>query len=131
MQHTNCRLRRDLFQKHKMKTQIKKELHTKTISELSKQLKDNKLELSKMKMDQKMGKLKSTSELRNKKVEIAVMSTIIKEKQMAEKLARSAATEEEKEVLVKEKLGVQTKQKSIKSKSASAKALADKEGGKK
>jgi ribosomal protein L29 len=114
-----------------MKTQIKKELHSRTLGELEKQLKEKKSEIAKMKMDQKMGKLKNTSELRNKKVEIAVMSTIIKEKQIAGKMTQSAATEEEKEVVAKEKPGSKTKQKSDKSRSAPAKALADKEGGKK
>mgnify|MGYP001791456065 FL=1 len=83
-----------------MKTQIKKELHSKTMAELIKQLKEQKTELSKMKMDQEMGKLKNTSELRNKKVEVAVISTIIKEKLIAEKLEQDAEVAEK---VVKEK----------------------------
>lgn len=70
-----------------MKTQAKKELHSKSIKELSKLLKDAKADNAKLNLDKEMGKIKNTSGLTVKRVEIAVISTIINEKLTAERLA--------------------------------------------
>lgn len=80
-----------------MKKQVKQELHSKSIAELTKDLKEKKIEIGKMKMDHQMGKLKETSDLRNKKVEIAVISTIIKEKKTAELLDKKDVEEKKTE----------------------------------
>ena len=69
-----------------MKTNIKKELHLKSINELRVQLKDAIEEQRTLKLDHTMGKVKNTSEIGNKSNEIAVVSTIINEKIIAEKV---------------------------------------------
>jgi ribosomal protein L29 len=63
-----------------MKTQIKKELHTKTVAELVTQLKDAREGLRVLRLEKEMGRLKNTSALSQKRVEIAVVNTIIREK---------------------------------------------------
>jgi len=63
-----------------MKTQIKKELHAKSLLELKKQLKDVKDEVRSLRLDKEMGKLKNSSSLSLKRAEIAVIKTIINEK---------------------------------------------------
>lgn len=63
-----------------MKSQVKKELHTKSVSELIAQLKEERNAMRLLKLDKETGKLKNTSSLTQKRVEIAVISTIINEK---------------------------------------------------
>lgn len=63
-----------------MKTNIKKDLHTKSLAELRSQLIVVKEEKRVLNLDREMGKLKNTSSINQKRVEIAVISTIIKEK---------------------------------------------------
>ncbi|HSW47903.1 MAG TPA: 50S ribosomal protein L29 [Candidatus Saccharimonadales bacterium] len=86
-----------------MKTQFKKELHTRTVAELTKQLKDARNEQRSMQLDREMGKLKNTSALANKRLEIAVISTIINEKLAEVKLSAEAGTDDKKNVSVKVK----------------------------
>jgi ribosomal protein L29 len=86
-----------------MKIQIKKELHTKSVGELTKQLKDARNEKRIMQLDREMGKLKNTSSLSSKRVEIAVISTIINEKLIEAKLEKVNQPEEKKEVSTKAK----------------------------
>ncbi|HUQ85606.1 MAG TPA: 50S ribosomal protein L29 [Candidatus Limnocylindrales bacterium] len=81
-----------------MKLNIKKELHTKSLAELRAQLKVAKEEKRVLNLDHEMGKLKNTSAVNQKRVEIAVISTIIKEKTTeAEALAAKALVSEIKE----------------------------------
>ncbi len=106
-----------------MKIQIKKELHAKTASELRKQLVAAHEEQRTMRLDQEMGKLKNTSSLTSKRVEIAVISTILNEKLAEEPVAKEVKKDEKKETKVKDKPAAATKSK--------VENKADKEGGKK
>ncbi len=80
-----------------MKTQIKKELHNKSITELRAQLKEAKEAQRVLKLDQEMGKLKNTSSLNKNRVEIAVISTIINEKFAKERLEQVIKSVDKKE----------------------------------
>jgi len=93
-----------------MKTNYKKELHNKSITELRAQLKEVSEAVRALKLDHEMGKLKNTSSLTNKRVEIAVIKTIVNEKLLEEKIEQTVKVEGEK------------------SKPASAKAIAGKGG---
>lgn len=64
-----------------MKIQTKKELHTRSIVELSKQLKDVSLDLRALRLEHEQGKVKDTRSLAAKRDEIAVIKTIIREKE--------------------------------------------------
>ncbi|HVF69032.1 MAG TPA: 50S ribosomal protein L29 [Xanthomonadales bacterium] len=128
-----------------MKNNIKKELHNKSILELRAQLKEAKEAKRVLNLDHQMGKLKNTSAINLKRVEIAVMSTIINEKLAEEKLeqvvkaddasagsGQASSAQGKKEVLTKEK----SASKKTASVPANAKAAADKKtsavkGGKK
>lgn len=77
-----------------MKTSIKKDLHTKTAGELSKKLSDLSEEIRVMRLDHTMGKLKNISSIGNKREEIAVAKTILREKVLSQ---RSAAVEAQKD----------------------------------
>ena len=85
-----------------MKTNQKKELHLKTIAELTKQLKQAREEQRVLKLDQQMGKIKNTSSINVKRVEIAEIKTIINEK-LVEGKVEAPAEQLKKEVLAKEK----------------------------
>ena|SRR3989344_4185883 len=104
-----------------MKTQIKKELHNKSIVELRTQLKEVSENMRELRLDHEMGKLKNTSSLTNKRVELAVIKTILNEKLVKEKFEKTAEAESEKNKTAVVK---------TKAHPASAKASADKEGGK-
>lgn len=80
-----------------MKTQIKKELHNKSIIELRAQLKEAKESQRVLRLDQEMGKLKNTSSLNSNRVEIAVISTIINEKFAKERLEEAIKLVDKKE----------------------------------
>jgi ribosomal protein L29 len=80
-----------------MKANIKKELHAKTINELREQLAKAREEMRKINLDKEMGKLKNTGEIRAKKLEIAVVRTIINEKTVAEAVKVEEAQVEEKQ----------------------------------
>lgn len=99
-----------------MKTQIKKELHIKSIPELRAQLKEAKEEKRVLNLDHEMGKLKNTSAINQKRVEIAVISTIINEKTAEEKIEKIVKADSKKEATEKEK-------------SVSAKTKEDKKAG--
>lgn len=64
-----------------MKSKDKKELHTKTENELLKMLKDAKDSLVMLKLDKVQNKLKNTRELFNTRKLIAILLTILKEKE--------------------------------------------------
>ena len=66
-----------------MKTKDKKELHTKTKDELTKMLKDAQEGLMKLKLDKAQNKVKNTSELSNIRRKIAIIQTILKEKELS------------------------------------------------
>lgn len=110
-----------------MKTQIKKELHNKSLTELRAQLKEAKHAQRVLRLDQEMGKLKNTSSLGNNRAEIAVISTIINEKTAKEKVVEVTKADDKKEVSAK----VKSAAGKAKTKSAATKATDDKEGGKK
>jgi ribosomal protein L29 len=63
-----------------MKASDKKDLHTKTDSELKKLIKDAKSALFNLLLDKEQNKLKNTRDLFLKRKEIAVIKTIIREK---------------------------------------------------
>lgn len=65
-----------------MKTKDKKELHNKTVDELSKMVKDAHEELARLVLDKVQNKVKNTSELSNLRRKIAVIKTILKEKEL-------------------------------------------------
>lgn len=65
-----------------MKTKDKKELHTKTKTELVKMIKDLQGDLLKYTLDKSQNKLKNTSSLANARKAIAVMKTILREKEL-------------------------------------------------
>lgn len=77
-----------------MKLNIKKELHTKTVNELKKQLGDVYEEIRVLRLNHTMGKLKSPKAIGGKREEIAVVKTIIKEKQLAEKINDASEKQE-------------------------------------
>jgi ribosomal protein L29 len=114
-----------------MKTQTKKELHVKTISELRRQLIDTKEALRALNLDKEMGKIKNTSELRAKRLEIAVVSTILNEKAAIERLVKLEKEADVQENVLKADKSAAVKTKEVKRETASAKAKADEEGGKK
>jgi ribosomal protein L29 len=65
-----------------MKTKDRKELHTKTADELKKMLKDAHNELAAFGLDKALNKVKNTSERSNIRRKIAVINTILKEKEL-------------------------------------------------
>jgi len=67
-----------------MKTKDKKELSTKTIKELKMLLKEKKNELFSLIQEHAQKKLKNTRSIFWKKKEIAVISTILREKELFE-----------------------------------------------
>ena len=66
-----------------MKTKDKKELHEHTEAELIKLLKDAHIELANLKLDKAQNKVKNTSELSNIRRKIAIIKTILKEKELS------------------------------------------------
>ncbi len=105
-----------------MKTNIKKELHTKSVIELRKQLLEAGLELATLKMNHEQAKVKDTSSLSKKRSEIAVVKTIINEKLVAERLASTEKLDDKKKVVAEEKTITK------KAKLAAVKTKADKGG---
>ena len=67
-----------------MKKKIKEELRNKSVSELQKEILEKETELAKGKMDLKVGKIKNTSAFRFMSDYLAVIKTILKEKQLGE-----------------------------------------------
>jgi len=67
-----------------MKTKDRKELHNKTIKELTNLVKETKDAVVELKLDKIQNKLKNTSILSIKRKEIAQMLTIIRLKELAE-----------------------------------------------
>jgi ribosomal protein L29 len=67
-----------------MKTKEKKELHMKSIKELTKLITDAKDALSLLKLDKIQNKIKNTSQFSIKRKEIAQMLTIKRLKELAE-----------------------------------------------
>jgi ribosomal protein L29 len=64
-----------------MKTKEKKELHIKTENELSKILKDARGSLMMLRLDKTQNKLKNTRNIFNTRQKIAILLTILKEKE--------------------------------------------------
>lgn len=67
-----------------MKKKVKEELRSKSVPELQKEIFGKEAELAKGKMDLKVGKIKNTSVLRFMSDYLAVVKTILKEKQLKE-----------------------------------------------
>lgn len=65
-----------------MKDKDKKELHAKTENELLKQLKDAVESLSKLRLEKNQNKLKNTSSLSITRRTIAIIRTILREKEL-------------------------------------------------
>lgn len=65
-----------------MKTKIKQELKNKDVSELRKQLADTRKTLYQARLDQSQFKLKNTRSLTHTRKEIAVILTLLKEKEL-------------------------------------------------
>lgn len=63
-----------------MKTNQKKELRTKTVEELVKDLRDLRSEVTKLAINMKTGKAENLSALRNKRKDIARILTFLTEK---------------------------------------------------
>lgn len=74
-----------------MKLKDKKELHTKTVSELKKLLKDAQDALFTLRLDHEQNKLKDTTSLTLKRKEIAVFKTLLTQKNALEKTAEAKA----------------------------------------
>lgn len=66
-----------------MKRDQKKELRTKTVDELIKELRDLRLEVAKISLDMKTGKIEDTNKLYRKKKDIARVMTFLSEKPSA------------------------------------------------
>lgn len=69
-----------------MKSKEKKDLHTKTINEIRKLLEQAKSDLFTMQMDKAKNKLKNTRAIFSKRKDIAIMFSILKEKELVEKM---------------------------------------------
>lgn len=65
-----------------MKKNTLSELKSKTVSELNKDIAKAIDELGKLKIDLKIGKLKNTSSLRFKADELAILKTLLREKEL-------------------------------------------------
>ena len=63
-----------------MKKEQKKELRAKTVEELIKELRDLRMEVAKMKIEMKTGKIGNTNALYRKKKDIARVLTYLSEK---------------------------------------------------
>ena len=63
-----------------MKKEQKKELRAKTVEELIKELRDLRMEVAKMKIEMKTGKIENTNALYRKKKDIARVLTYLSEK---------------------------------------------------
>jgi ribosomal protein L29 len=68
-----------------MKLNDKKELHSKTVEELEKLLKESYNTFSQLKLDNEQNKLKNTRSMTITRKEIAVMKTLLNEKLKTEK----------------------------------------------
>ena len=64
-----------------MKKEQKKELRAKTVEELIKELRDMRAEVSKLKIDMKMGKIENTNLVYRKKKDIARVLTFLSQKE--------------------------------------------------
>lgn len=79
-----------------MKIKTKKELHDKSIADLKKLLKEASGANRLLRLDHQQGKLKNTSSLSEKRVEIAVIKTIINEKSEENKSASVKVSSDKK-----------------------------------
>lgn len=66
-----------------MKKNQLKELHTKALAELTSLIQKGEIELAKLKMDLRAGKLKDVQSLNKKRDDLARMKTIFRGKQLA------------------------------------------------
>lgn len=69
-----------------------KELHTKTVVELKKLLKDAEVELLSLKLDHKQAKLKNVRSISTRRREIAILKTILREKEGNKAISKVAAS---------------------------------------
>jgi ribosomal protein L29 len=76
-----------------MKLNDRKELHSKTVEELEKLLKEAYNTLSQARLDNEQNKLKNTRSMTITRKEIAVMKTILNEKAKAAKLETKEVAE--------------------------------------
>ena len=64
-----------------MRTKVKKEMHTKTAGELKELVKQGRSELFTLTMDYTQRKLKDTAAIKRKRKDIAILLTVLKEKE--------------------------------------------------
>lgn len=69
-----------------MKKEQKKELRSKTIEELIKELRDMRAEVTKLKIDMKTGKVENTNTFYRKKKDIARVLTFLNQKFVAKEI---------------------------------------------
>lgn len=67
-----------------MKKSLKEEIRNKTAAELKNEVQDRQRELVKLKLDLAAAKLKNTTRLRRLADEIAVLQTVLREKNLTE-----------------------------------------------
>jgi len=78
-----------------MKTKDKKEIFSKTIEELKNLLKDTRNELFNLKIDLSQNKLKNTREVFWKRKKIALILTVMREKEIALEIQSDKSEEED------------------------------------
>jgi len=66
-----------------MKRKEKQEFHQKNLEELKQEIKKINEELVKLKMEKQVGKLKNVRLLKQKKNQLAILKTILREKELA------------------------------------------------
>jgi len=67
-----------------MKKKAKQELHQKTITQLQKEVAKTEKELAKLKLELKAGKVKNVRSLMAQRHRLAVLKTILKEKELSQ-----------------------------------------------
>jgi len=75
-----------------MKKEQKKELRSKTIEELIKELRDMRAEVTKLKIDMKTGKVENTNTFYRKKKDIARVLTFLNQKFVAKTINKEEAS---------------------------------------
>jgi ribosomal protein L29 len=65
-----------------MKSQLKKDFQSKTAAELEVEAEKRRQEISRLRMEIRMGKIKNTSSAQRKADELAVIKTILQEKRL-------------------------------------------------
>jgi ribosomal protein L29 len=67
-----------------MKKKEKQELHEKTVTQLQKEVEKTENRLAKLRLELRAGKLKNVRQLMNQRHRLAVLKTIIREKELTQ-----------------------------------------------